>query len=339
MLDCKGLFLDMRYLFFFLTISILFFSCQVETVKQLSIGDKEEILVLAEESDWNKELKIPLEKIFESPYSGISVQEHSFEMQYTTFAHFEELKMSHNIVIPLIENSRDSISELAREIIKKSNSKSQDHLFFIEDYYAQTQLISIVEAHDWKGFIEKCKKNNSVYQRISQEAAYKAGRVVRLKGSESYSVLNLRFIEVPKTFTKVYEDSITVIFRDKADNIEKNVLIKKIGKVVNQLQDYVELSNEVTGFHFQGHSSEDQMKIEESYPISFNSINKSKFVGHQARGAWTMTRSIMGGPFISYVIQDPISKENYYIQGTVYAPEETKTNCLRELEWIIHTFY
>jgi hypothetical protein len=64
-------------------------------------------------------------------------------------------------------------------------------------------------------------------------------------------------------------------------------------------------------------------------------VNKIKII--ELRGLWRLEGDFMGGPFISFIIDDVKNDRVIQIDGFVYAPQFKKRDYIRQLEAILHS--
>ena len=57
----------------------------------------------------------------------------------------------------------------------------------------------------------------------------------------------------------------------------------------------------------------------------------------ESRGLWFVEGDYMGGPFISYTIEDPKNERLIVIEGFSYSPSSKKRDVVFELEAILKT--
>ena len=58
----------------------------------------------------------------------------------------------------------------------------------------------------------------------------------------------------------------------------------------------------------------------------------------ETRGLWKLVNDFMGGPFVNICFTNPEGDQLYFIEGFVYAPENSKRDQIRQVEAILNTF-
>ena len=66
--------------------------------------------------------------------------------------------------------------------------------------------------------------------------------------------------------------------------------------------------------------------------MKFNDINAI-----ESRGLWFVENDYMGGPFISYTIEDKANERLIVVEGFSYSPSSKKRDVVFELEAILKT--
>ncbi|MCL5127237.1 DUF4837 family protein [Algibacter sp. L4_22] len=120
--------------------------------------------------------------------------------------------------------------------------------------------------------------------------------------------------------------------------------IKRNDSVVNQI---IKVRDSVGKLYIRGRQDGDLTasgdKIE-SYMVTENAY--TPFYGEtivdnkpalETKGLWDLKGDFMGGPFISYVIEDEINKRWVVVEGFAFAPSVEKRNYMLELEAIIRS--
>lgn len=81
-----------------------------------------------------------------------------------------------------------------------------------------------------------------------------------------------------------------------------------------------------------------RMMIDDRYlPMFFSPRTVSDRFAMEVRGLWRMENDVMGGPFISYLIQSPDQRHLVLATGFIYGPGKSKREWMQQLEIILRS--
>jgi hypothetical protein len=95
--------------------------------------------------------------------------------------------------------------------------------------------------------------------------------------------------------------------------------------------------NEFTKRFVEGPNKGSYMTIESEMEPFRREIEVNKIKVIELRGLWRLEGDFMGGPFISFIIDDVKNDRVIHIDGFVYAPQFKKRDYIRQLEAILHS--
>ncbi len=80
------------------------------------------------------------------------------------------------------------------------------------------------------------------------------------------------------------------------------------------------------------------MVIDDSYlPLFLTNMTVDDQYALEVRGLWTMYNDVMGGPFISYLIQSPDKHSLILATGFIYGPGKKKREWMQQLELVLQS--
>ncbi len=81
-----------------------------------------------------------------------------------------------------------------------------------------------------------------------------------------------------------------------------------------------------------------RMMIDDHYlPLFLTNMTVADQYALEVRGLWTMHNDVMGGPFISYLIQSPDKQSLILATGFIYGPGKKKREWVQQLELILRS--
>jgi len=81
-----------------------------------------------------------------------------------------------------------------------------------------------------------------------------------------------------------------------------------------------------------------RMMIDDRYlPMFFSPLTLSGQYALEVRGLWRMENDVMGGPFISYLVQSPDQRQLVLATGFIYGPGKSKREWMQQLELILRS--
>lgn len=78
------------------------------------------------------------------------------------------------------------------------------------------------------------------------------------------------------------------------------------------------------------------MSTDNQFPYFLQTVEFNGKFAREYNALWTMANDFMGGPYYSVTVHDEKNKRLVTLEGFVYAPNEEKTRCLRELQGILY---
>ncbi len=102
---------------------------------------------------------------------------------------------------------------------------------------------------------------------------------------------------------------------------------------------YHSLRDTLTKKYFSTWIEGSYMQIDDRYlPVYYQYMQINNLQALQARGIWAMVNDFMGGPFVSYMIEDKANQRVIFLDGFVHAPGTKKRPKMRKLDAVFSTF-
>jgi len=316
-----------------LLISLLFFLTLISCMKSDKItlvgssGRINHVLIVIKKSDWQGEVGDALREIITEPVVGLPQEEDQFTINQVTPKIFTSLfKRSRNIMYVGYD--------------KKENFYSNTNIF------AKPQITLSILAENKEALIENINshkeeiistfKNNDliVYQKNRIFQNFHDPKIIT-------TLKNLKIdMKIPFAYKKVEDDGNFLWFRHTLSNGFLNIIAYEIPISTNDTlgsENIIKYRDSIGKKYIPGQFENTYMKTEPQFiPIT----KKVKIFGLDAlesRGLWIVEGDYMGGPFISYAINDKKNNRILIIEGFSYTPSKKKRDFVFEMEAILKT--
>lgn len=353
---------DMKYysIYILLILGFVFSSCNDEMTKSfeakpVALARMNEIIVVTDEDAWKGELKDTVKYYFESAYPIMPTPEPMFDLRYFSPEDLDgeplrkELR-TYLVVVDLSDAESPATKMLRRDLGEERYLRAKSDPTFQtsvgKDKWARGQIIIYLFANGKDKLYEAIRKN---YPAIAKR--------VRLHDSEQleasiYSVkkenlgltriLDEKFgveMNVPGDFIRAKEEEDFIWLKKDTKDATLGIVVKtipytsqdqySIDNIIKLRDEYGknEISSSESGSYMIT-NSEDLPVYDYTYEID----------GHytrEIRGVWEMVNDYMGGPFATYMIQDPANGKIIFIDTFVYAPGKGKRDMMLQLEYIV----
>jgi len=314
-----------------LPIAIFFFtliSCNQSDKVTLvnSSGRINHVLIVIKNSDWQSEVGDALRDIVAEPVVGLPQEEPQFSINQVAPGTFNSLfKRTRNILFVGIDK--------------------QENFYTNFNIYANPQITLTILSKNRKALIENInshraeiistfKKNDlAVYQKTLKRESYDRTTFKTFK--------NLNFsLRIPSGYKQVEDDGNFLWFRNTITKGLLNIIAYEIPKPIDNIFDLdyiIKYRDSISKTRIPGQFENTYMKTEPQFrPIT----KELKLANHKAlemRGLWIVENDFMGGPFISYAIDDEKNNRLVIIEGFSYSPSVKKRDYVFELEAILKT--
>jgi len=317
----------------FLTLTFAATSCgdSEKVIKAESTGKPSEILVVAEKGLWKSSAGDSVRSFFDGPAVGLPQPEPLYKLAQVEEDEFNRILQSHrNVFIMVIDSSfSEPLVEIRRDIwaapqrvVKITASSIED----IKSSFAEKQ-IEILNLYD-NAEIERL---NKLY---SKSVNLKATEVIKKKFNLSVGIPADYFVAVNK-------DNFLWLRRE-ANRLSQGLLIYTYPYTdtvaFNPLK-IQSVRNQFTQLYVPGPSDSSYMIIANEFvsPVA-RTLSLKNELAIEMRGLWEVRKDFMGGPFISYTFVDKKNNMVVTLDGYVYAPNESKSDLLKQVQSILLSY-
>ncbi len=291
-----------------------------------SSGRINHILIVIKNSDWEGDVGDALRDIITTPLVGLPQEEYQFSINQIPPQTFSSLfKRNRNIMFV----GYDSIANF----YTNTNIYASPQTTLTILGKNKKDLIKNINSH--KSDLISTFKNNdlAVYQKKITKEHHK------VKEIETFNKYGFT-LKLPLTYNMVEDNGDFLWYRN---DVSKG-LLNIIAYEIPILQDYefnlskiIKIRDSVAKNYIPGQFEGTYMMTEQRFePITKNvTISEKKAV--EVRGLWLVKDDFMGGPFLSYVIEDKKNSRLLIIEGFSYSPSSKKRDMVFELEAILKT--
>jgi len=314
-----------------ITLSLLFIGLLISCGKSDTItlvsstGRINHVLIVMNNEDWQGRIGDELKTIISEPVLGLPQDENQFSVNQVDPQTFNSLfKRNRNILFVGLDTVANFYSNTNVYASPQTTltilAKDKDEL--IENIKShKTEIIGIFKKNDLALYQKKVTKDfhkpadietlNQLGISMKIPFAYKkvedTGQFLWYRNTFDRGLLNIIAYEIP-LFDQTYSKKNLITFRD---SIGKN--------------------------YIPGQFDNTYMKTEPQFePITTN-VKIGEIKAMETRGLWVVEGDYMGGPFISYTIEDKKNDRLIVVEGFSYSPSSKKRDVVFELEAILKT--
>ncbi|NRD22174.1 DUF4837 family protein [Winogradskyella litoriviva] len=237
----------------------------------------------------------------------------------------------------------DGFAARSRLVLKIEKEDVEASTKIANDAFAKPQTVVIVAGKTDKEIITQLTKNKAkILDAFNKEEVKENLRRINLSPLDDKAIeekLGIT-IDIPSVYrTATEEDKFFWIRKSLSssktiDLMLYEVPMESISEGDSTIVDIVKMRNHITKTKIIGEDGI-YMAVEEAYaPSLFTTIIDNK-PAYEVRGMWDMQGYSMGGPFITYAIEDKINNRYLVADGYVYAPSLPKRDYIFELEAMI----
>ncbi|MBC3845752.1 DUF4837 family protein [Winogradskyella echinorum] len=290
-----------------------------------SSGNLNTISVVVDNILWEDSVGENIRNIFAAPINGLPTNEPMFNMKQIPPQVFDGFAARNRIVLKIEKGETEASTKIVNDVLAKpqtvaviSGKTNQDIIAQLKENKAK-----IIDAFNKEEVQEKLRLINKSL--LADEAVEnKLGITIDIASAYKVSKAEDNFFWIRKNFN----NSKTI------DLMLYEVPIETISKGDSTVVDIVKMRNQITKTKIPGEDGI-YMAVEDAYaPSMFKTIIDNK-PAYEVRGLWEMKGYTMGGPFITYAIEDKINNRYLVADGYVYAPSLDKRDHVFELEAMI----
>ncbi len=307
---------------------IVLFSCSKDDKITLvsSTGRINHVLIVIKNSDWQGEVGDALREIIAQPIVGLPQEEPQFSITQVPPKTFNSLfKRTRNILFVGYNKKENFYTNT------NIYASPQITLTILSDN--KEALIENINAHK-KEIISTFKKNDlRLYQKRITKDSYDT------KTFKTFD--NLHFsLKIPPSYKQVEDDGDFLWFRNSFTKGLLNIIAYEIPKPTDNSfnLDYLLKHRDSIGkTRIPGQFENTYMKTEPQFTPITKEVKLAGKSALESRGLWLVEGDFMGGPFISYTIDDIKNNRLLIIEGFSYSPSAKKRDIVFEMEAILKT--
>jgi len=310
-----------------LLLSGLLFSCEQSDKVTLveSTGRINSILIVLNTSDWEGRVGDSLKTIIGEPVIGLPQEENQFGVNHVDPRAFNSLfKRNRNILFVGL----DSINQFySNQDIFASPQTTLTILGKDKD-----ALIENIQSHK-EEIITIFKKNDlALFQRKVTKDFHNP------KNIETLDYLGIS-MKIPFDYKKVDDTGEFLWYRKDIGNGLLNIIAYEV-PIYNasfETEQLVSYRDSIGKYNIPGQFENTYMRTEPQFAPVIKDVKFGDINAIESRGLWFVEGDYMGGPFISYTIQDVVNDRLVVVEGFSYTPSSKKRDFVFELEAILKT--
>lgn len=296
-----------------------------------STGVASEILVVSQPDIWQGEFKDTVSAIFTDVMYGLPQPESRFSILAIPNEKFTKILQPYrNIFIPEIDPS-----------LEKSKLK------LAHDKWATPQTIVQLQSPNRTKLIEDFVRYKDQIMDYFHESELR--RYQRLNDrSKDFAIINMikekyKFnFTIPKDYFVATKEDDFLWLRKEMSTMSHAILFYKVPYTDTKQfssEEIIKTRNSFVNENIPGSIEGSYMTTSlDVYLPESKVIDFKEMYAVETRGLWKLVNDFMGGPFVNICFTNPEGDQLYFIEGFVYAPENSKRDQIRQVEAILNTF-
>lgn len=305
----------------------LFLSCgkSDKVILVSSTGRINHVLIVMNDEDWNGKVGDALKTIIAEPVIGLPQDENQFSVTQVDPRTFNALfKRNRNILFVGIDTT---------SVVYENNdiySSPQTTLTILAE--DKDALIESIESNGDK-IINTFKKNDLVlYQRKVTKDIHDSDNI------QTFKSLGIT-LKIPFDYKMVEDTGQFLWYRNSFARGLLNIIAYEIptfGEPYTK-ESLVSFRDSIGKSFIPGQFDDTYMRTEPNFTPVNKQVELDGMKAIESRGLWFVEGDFMGGPFLSYTIEDPQNERLIVIEGFSYSPSSKKRDVVFELEAILKT--
>lgn len=305
----------------------LFISCgKSDTVTLVSsTGRINHVLIVMNDEDWQGKVGDELKKIIGEPVIGLPQEENQFSVNQVDPITFNSLfKRNRNILFVGLDN--------------------EENFYTNHNVHASPQTTVTILSKDKEALIENIKSHSSDIVSIfkKNDLVLYQGKVTKdFHDPESIETLNSLGIamKIPSSYKMVENSGQFLWYRNTFERGLLNIIAYEIPLFEEPYTMEMLVSNRdsIGKSYIPGQFDNTYMRTEPNYTPVTSEVEFNNVKAIESRGLWFVEGDFMGGPFLSYTIEDKANDRLIVVEGFSYSPSAKKRDVVFELEAILKT--
>lgn len=291
-----------------------------------STGRINHVLIVIKNSSWQGEIGDSLREIIAEPVVGLPQEEIQFSITQVPPQTFNNLfKRTRNILFVGI----DSVS----------------NFYTNHNVYASPQITLSILGKDKEDLIRNItshKKEIITTFKNNDLILYQKKITKKYRKTEDIDTFNKHqfTLKIPYDYQKVEDNGDFLWYRNEVTKGQLNIIAYTIpldpNKNINDI-DVVKIRDSIGKLYIPGQFKDTYIMTEPKYKPITEKVVVSGLKGVETRGLWIVKNDYMGGPFISYLIEDKKNNQYVIVEGFSYSPAAKKRDFIFELEALLKT--
>lgn len=350
-----------QFLFLILIISGLL-SCKSDTkntygAKPIALGRLNDIVVVADDADWEGMAGDTFRHYFESAYPIMPSPEPMFDLRHFTVKQInaEPLRkeLRTYVILANLEDAASPATQLVKsdigeERFQKALTDDQFVTLIGKDRWARGQIVIYLFGKDKAALAAAIKsKFSSISQRIrghDEEQLYASIYTVKRENAGASALIQKWFgldIKIPGDYKiAINEPKENILWLKRDDNDSSSSIIFRQFDYDTDKQmsndTIIRLRDEYGKVYIAGPTEDSYMRTNtKDLPVYDYTLDLNGSYAKELRGIWEMKNDYMGGPFISFAILNKTTNKLILVDTFVYAPGKSKRDLVQQLEYII----
>ncbi|MCA0933461.1 DUF4837 family protein [Lutimonas saemankumensis] len=311
----------------FLLILGVMISCEKSDKVTLvsSTGRINHVLIVMNNEDWDGKIGDELKKIIGQPVLGLPQEENQFSI---------------NQVDPVTFNS---LFKRNRNILFVGLDK-EENFYTNHDVYASPQTTLTILGKDKEELIQNIRSHEDDIIGIFKKndlALYQKKVTKDFHNPEEIETLNALGIrmKIPFEYKQVEDSGQFLWYRNTFERGLLNIIAYEIPFIEESFSEesLVSFRDSIGKNYIPGQFENTYMRTEPQFKPVTETVEFNNFKSLESRGLWFVEGDYMGGPFISYTIEDEENDRLIVVEGFSYSPGSKKRDVVFELEAILKT--
>lgn len=321
---------------------IIFLGSGCYDAKKTSIGNEDEITVIADSAEWGK-FRPLLEQVFEKEIFTPQ-REKLLKLRWFPPGKFPKKIRQKNLLIISTLSNQGKTTQLIKDILDNSiiDKMRNNEIYVIteNDHFARDQKLMILASWDEPG-LKKHITDNSLFLYDIFDQVVNRRAAARVLGKRSRNRLSNRIMEkhgfsfkIPLDYSIILDDPDRRILWLASHGTRRWFLV-----YWEEVEDIPVLDTEwvINKRNELGITLFDSVRVNENYLVE-DRILINEWVVLKVSGLYEKINEQLGGPFVSFLFYDEKSSRLYFLDGAVFTPGEDKIKFLRTLELMARSF-
>lgn len=315
-----------------------------------STGGFDEVLVVADDTKWEKHFHEKIYRHFEKPYDVLPQPEKSLVVTHVPFHKFDNIfKRYRNIlVIADLEDDSDvtqlTLKYLGEEQVLKAFNDPNFFLGKKNNLWANDQLVVFLFAPGiarldsiltHKGdILRELFLQNELHRYHAAAMAVKENKVIMNMIREKFAI----DMDIPSDYFVAIDEANYMWIRKETEEVSFNLMLYQEAADNHEASSRgIDLRNMLGKKYISSAIEGSYMTTDSTLTPEIRIIKRGRLTIYETRGLWRLEHDFMGGPFVTHYFIDTVRKKAYLIDAFVHAPGTRKKPQLRRLEALMAT--